>query len=301
MKNADVSQSDLAHLRAFLVVAQRLSFSQAAGALGVKPSALSHTIRILEERLGVQLFNRTTRSVALTPAGQVLSARIEPAMQAIGGALSETRRVADRPSGTIRLVATRVAARLRVVPVLARFAIAAPDVVLDLTVTDAINDFVADGFDAALRPGEVIDQDMVSIRIGPDHRQIAVASRAYLEKNGRPITPDDLQQHLCIRWRWEGRETPYAWEFWRDGNWFEVAVDGPLIVDDREVAIAAALGGVGIAFATEGEVEHHLASGHLEAVLVDWTDTFPGYHICYPKQYQMLPALRMLIDVLRGK
>jgi len=188
-----------------------------------------------------------------------------------------------------------------VAPALARFAIAAPDVVLDLTVTDAINDFVADGFDAALRPGEVIDQDLISVRIGPDHRQIAVASPAYLEKHGRPATPTDLRQHRCIRWRWQGNETPYAWEFWRDGAWFEVAVDGPLIVDDREVAIAAALGGVGIAFATEGEVENHLASGRLEAILVDWTETFPGYHICYPKQYQMLPALRALIDVLRSK
>lgn len=301
MNSADLSSSDLAHLRAFLVVAERLSFSQAAGALGVKPSALSHTIRTLEERLSVQLFNRTTRSVALTPAGQALAARLGPAMQAIGGALSEVRRIADRPSGTVRLVATRVAARLQVAPALARFAMAAPDVVLDLTVTDAINDFVADGFDAALRPGEVIDQDMVSVRIGPDHRQIAVASPAYLEKHGRPVTPYDLQQHRCIRWRWERRETPYAWEFWRDGGWFEVAVDGPLIVDDREVAVAAALSGVGIAFATEGEVERYLVSGHLEAVLLDWTDTFPGYHLCYPKQYQMLPALRVLIDVLRAK
>lgn len=301
MKSADLSSNDLAHLRAFLAVAERLSFSQAAGALGIKPSALSHSIRALEERLGVQLFNRTTRSVALTPAGQALVARLGPAMQAIGGALSEVRRIADRPSGTIRLIATRVAARLQVAPVLARLADVAPDVVLDLTVTDAINDFVADGFDAALRPGEVIDQDLVSVRIGPDHRQIAVASPAYLEKYGRPVTPNDLLKHRCIRWRWQGRETPYAWEFWNDGNWFEVAVDGPLIVDDRDIAIAAALSDVGIAFATEGEVENHLASGHLEAVLIDWTETFPGYHICYPKQYQMLPALRALIDVLRGK
>lgn len=297
----DVLPGDLVHLRAFLVVAERLSFSQAADALGVKPSALSHTIRTLEERLGVQLFNRTTRSVALTPAGQALAARLRPAMLAIGGALVDVRRIGDRPSGTVRLVATRAAARLEVAPVLAQFAMVAPDVVLDLTVTDAIVDFVADGFDAALRPGEVIDQDMVSVRIGTDHRQIAVASPAYLEKHGRPATPDDLQRHRCIRWRWEGRETPYAWEFRRDGNWFEVAVIGPLIVDDRHVAICAALGGTGIAFATEREVEAHLASGELEALLVDWTDIFPGFHLCYPKQRQMPPSLRALIDVLRGR
>ena len=300
MTVSDLPSGDLAHLRAFLAVAERLSFSQAADALGVKPSALSHTIRALEDRLGVQLFNRTTRSVALTPAGQTLAARLGPAMQAIGTALSDARRVADRPSGTVRLVATRVAARLEVAPALARFAVAAPDVVLDLTVTDAIGDFVAEGFDAALRPGEVIDQDMISVRIGPDHRQIAVASPAYMKAHGRPVTPDDLHQHRCIRWRWEGRETPYAWEFVRDGIWFEVAVTGPLIVDDREVAIAAALGGVGIAFATERELEGYLASGQLEALLLTWTDPFPGFHLCYPKQRQMSPSLRALIDVLRS-
>lgn len=300
INGSDLPPSDLAHLRAFLVVAERLSFSQAADALGVKPSALSHTIRTLEERLGVQLFNRTTRSVALTPAGQALAARLIPAMQAIGVALLDARRANDRPSGTVRLVATRMAARLEVAPAMARFAAGAPDVVLDLTVTDAIGDFVADGFDAALRPGEVIDRDMVSVRIGPDQRQIAVASPAYLEKHGRPGTPDELRQHRCIRWRWEGRETPYAWEFWRDGGWFEVAVSGPLIVDDREVAICAALGGTGIAFATEREVEGHLTSGRLESLLVNWTDTFPGFHLCYPKQRQMPPSLRALIDALRG-
>ena len=297
---ADLPTSDLAPLRSFLIVAERLSFSQAADALGVKPSALSHTIRTLEERLGVQLFNRTTRSVALTPAGLALAARLKPAMQAIGGALSDARRIADRPSGTVRLVATRMAARLEVAPALARFAAAAPDVVLDLTVTDAIIDFVAEGFDAALRPGEVIDQDMVSVRIGADHRQIAIASSAYLDEHGRPATPGDLGRHRCIRWRWEGRETPYAWEFVREGSWFEVAVSGPLIVDDRDVAIRAAVAGAGIAFATEREVEGHLAAGRLEALLFDWTDLFPGYHLCYPKQRQMPPALRALIDVLRG-
>lgn len=292
--------SELTHLRAFLAVAERLSFSQAADALGIKPSALSHAIRALEERLGAQLFNRTTRSVALTPAGLALAARLEPAMDAIGGALADVRRVANRPSGTIRLLATRTAARLEVAPAMARLASAAPDVVLDLTVSDAVIDFVAEGYDAALRPGEVVDQDLISVRIGPDHRQIAVASPAYLAEHGRPATPDDLRRHRCIRWRWLGRETPYAWEFRRDGDWFEVAVAGPLIVDDREVAIGASLAGAGIAFATEGEVAGYLASGRLEALLVDWTDSFPGFHLCYPKQRQMPPSLRVLIDVLRG-
>jgi DNA-binding transcriptional LysR family regulator len=302
MRNlTDLPPGDLPHLRAFLVVADRLSFSQAADALGVKPSALSHTIRSLEERLGVQLFNRTTRSVALTPAGHALAARVGPAMQAIGGALSDVRRIASRPSGTVRLVATRVAARLQVAPALVRFMAAAPDVVLDMTVTDVIGDFVAEGFDAALRPHEVIDQDLISVRIGSDLRQIAVASPRYLADHGRPVTPYDLSQHRCIQWRWEGRTNPYAWEFVKDGNWFEVAVVGPLIVDDREVAIHAALADAGIAFVTEFEVADHLASGRLEALLVDWTDVFAGYHLCYPKQHQMPRALRALIEVLCGR
>ena len=297
---ANLSSGDLAHLRAFVVVARCLSFSQGADALGVRPSALSHSIRSLEERLGVQLFNRTTRSVALTPAGKALADRLGPAMEAIGGALADARCVADRPSGTVRLVATRMAARLEVAPALARFCIAAPEVVLDLTVTDMIGDFVAQGFDAAIRPGEVLDQDMVSVRIGADHRQIAVASPEYLTAHGRPVTPDQLGLHRCIRWRWEGRETPYAWEFVRDGSWFEVAVTGPLIVDDREVAIGAAIAGAGIAFATEREVRDQLAAGELEALLLDWTDLFPGFHLCYPRQRQMSPTLRALIDALRS-
>ncbi len=222
-------------------------------------------------------------------------------MQAIGCALLDARRIASRPSGTIRLVATRTAARLQVAPALARLAAVAPDVVLDMTVSDAIGDFVAEGFDAALRPHEVIDQDMVSVRIGSDLRQIAVASPAYLAEFGRPSTPEDLSRHRCIQWRWEGRETPYAWEFVRDGSWFEVAVAGPLIVNDRDVAIHAALAHLGIAFATELEVEEHLASGRLEGLLIEWSDVFPGHHLCYPKQRQMLPALRALIDVLRGE
>lgn len=297
----ELPPGDLVHLRAFLLVAERLSFSQAADALGVKPSALSHTIRTLEERLGIQLFNRTTRSVALTPAGKALAARLGPAMQAIGGALSDARSIANRPSGTVRIVASRVAARFEVAPALARLAAAAPDVVLDLTVTDATIDFVADGFDAAVRIGEEIDQDIISVRIGSDLRQIPVASPTYLAEHGRPIVPDDLQHHRCIQWRWEGRETPYAWEFRRDCEWFEKAVSGSFIVDDRQVAIGAALAGAGIAFVTEREVADHLATGGLEALMLDWTDTFPGYHLCYPRQRQMSPALRTVIDVLRGK
>ena len=297
---AELPPADLAYLRAFLVVAERLSFSQAAEALGVKPSALSHAIRALEDRLAVQLFNRTTRSVALTPAGHGLADRLRPAMDAIGGALSDARRMGDRPSGTVRLVATRVATRLHVAPALARFVATHSDVVLDLTVTDAIGDFVAQGFDAALRPGEVVDQDMIAVRIGPDHRQIAVASPAYLAAHGRPETPRDLSDHDCIRWRWEGRETPYAWEFNRDGDWFEVTVGGPVIVNDRTVAIDAALAGIGVAFATESEVAEHIADGRLEPLLVDWTDTFPGFFLCYPRQRRMMPALRALIEVLRA-
>jgi len=294
-----LSGSDFGQLRAFLAVGEALSFSRAAETLGVTPSALSQTVRAFEERVGVRLLNRTTRSVSLTDAGENLFRRISPAVTELGSAVGQVRRYRERPSGTVRVHAFRTAAERYVTPMLAGFHRDFPEVVIDLVLDDAVVDMVAEGYDVAVRIGEVIERDMVAVRLGPDLRQIAVASPDYLERNGRPEHPRDLINHRCIRWRWPGRLAPYNWEFFEDGAWFEVAVDGPLIVNSKEVAIQAALDGVGIAFAVEQQVGEVLGDGRLIAMLEPWSARFPGHHLCYPEQRQMAPAIRAFIDALR--
>lgn len=295
-----LSGSDYNQLRAFVAVGELLSFSRAAEMLGVSPSALSQMVRGFEDRVGVQLLLRTTRNVALTEAGDMLLRRVRPAVSELGSALSQVRRKRDRPAGTVRVHAFRSAAECYIAPVLGGFAAAYPDVVLDLTVDDAVVDVVAGGFDASLRIGEVIERDLIAVRLGPELRQIAVAAPAYLERNGAPEHPRDLIDHSCIRWRWPGRALPYAWEFFEKGAWFEVTVDGPLIVNDKEMSIRAAVGGAGIAFPVEYMVQDLIAAGSLVALLEPWSVPFPGHFLCYPQQRQMAPALRVFIDAVRN-
>jgi DNA-binding transcriptional LysR family regulator len=296
-----LSGADYNQLRAFVAVGELLSFSRAADALAVSPSALSQMVRGFEERVGVTLLNRTTRSVALTDAGENLFRRVRPAVSELGDAIGQVRRYRERPAGTVRVHAFRSAAEAYIEPVLPAFALAYPDVVLDITLDDQVVDVVAGGFDAAIRIGEVIERDMVAVRLGAELRQIAVASPGYLAVHGRPEHPRDLVRHRCIRWRWPGRATPYAWEFFENGSWFEVAVDGPLIVNDKEMALRAALQGVGIGFPVEGAVADHIAAGRLEPLLERWSAPFPGLFLCYPRQRQMAPALRAFIDAVRGR
>jgi DNA-binding transcriptional LysR family regulator len=293
------SSAEYNQLRAFAAVGERLSFSRAAELLGVSPSALSQMVRGLEERVGVRLLNRTTRSVALTEAGQTLLARIQPAAAELGDAIGQTRRYADRPSGTVRIHSFRSAAQRYLEPLLGAFADELPDVVLDMTLDDETVDVVAEGYDIALRIGEVIERDMIAVRLGAELRQIAVASPAYIQCCGKPLHPRDLVDHRCVRWRWPGHATPYAWEFFYK-SWFEVLVDGPLIVSDKEMAVAAARQGVGIAFVIEDVVRPLLASGELVALLDRWCLPFPGHFLCYPRQRQMAPALRAVIDMVRA-
>ncbi len=243
-----LSGSDYNQLRALVAVGDLLSFSRAAEMLGVSPSALSQMVRGFEERVGVRLLNRTTRSVALTDAGENLFRRVRPAVSELGDAIGQVRRYRERPAGTVRVHAFRSAAETYIEPILPAFAQAYPDVVLDITLDDEVVDVVAGGFDAAIRIGEVIERDMVAVPLGTEMRQVAVASPDYLSVHGRPEHPRDLVRHRCIRWRWPGRVTPYAWEFFENGSWFEVAVDGPLIVNDKEMAMRAALQGVGSGF-----------------------------------------------------
>jgi len=295
-----LSGSDYNQLRAFVTVGEHLSFSRAAEALGVSPSALSQLVRGFEERVGVRLLNRTTRSVALTAAGEALFRRVQPAVSELGAAIGQVRRTRERPSGTVRIHAFRSAAAQYLDPILADFAERYPDVVLDITLDDEVVDVVGGGFDAALRIGEVIERDLIAVRLGPDIKQIAVAAPDYLEKHGRPEHPRDLVNHRCIRWRWTGHVTPYAWEFFENGSWFSVTVDGPLIFSDKEMALRATLQGIGIGFPVADTVTDLIAAGRLVPLLEQWSAPFPGMFLCYPQQRQMAPALRAFIDAVRS-
>ncbi len=295
-----LSTSDFGQLRAFVAVGEELSFSRAAAALGVSSSALSQMVRGFEERVGLRLLNRTTRSVSLTAAGEVLLQRVRPAVADLGAAVEQVRQSRERPAGRVRVHAFRVAANLFLAPMLRSFADAYPDVVLDITLDDTVVNMVEGGYDAAIRVGEVIERDMMAVRLGPDLRQVVVASPDYLSRHGAPANPRDLRDHPCIRWQWPGHATPYNWEFWEDGRWFDVAVDGPLIVNSRDLERQAALAGVGLAFVVEQIVAPLISEGQLVPLLQQWSAPFPGFFLCYPEQRQMAPALRAFIDQVRA-
>lgn len=294
-----LSTSDFGQLRAFVAVGEQLSFSRAAATLGVSPSALSQMVRGFEERVGLRLLNRTTRSVSLTLAGETLLQRVRPAVADLGTAVEQVRQSRERPAGRVRVHAFRVAADLFLTPMLRSFADAYPDVLLDVTLDDTVVDMVSGGYDSAIRVGEVIERDLVAVRLGPELRQIVVASPDYLARHGAPASPGDLKDHRCIRWQWPGRATPYNWEFCHNGRWFDVAVDGPLIVNSRDLERQAALAGVGLAFVVEQRVASLVVEGLLVPLLEQWSAPFPGFFLCYPEKRQMAPALRAFIDQVR--
>jgi DNA-binding transcriptional LysR family regulator len=294
------SNSDFGQLRAFAAVASLRSFSRAAALLGVSASAVSQTVRGLEERVGIQLLNRTTRSVSLTQAGELLFARVRPAVAEIGAALGDAQRYGARPAGTVRVHSFRFSAARFITPILAEFSAAYPEITLDITLNDEVVDIVGSGFDAAIRIGELIERDMVAVRLSPDLSQIAVAAPDYLAQYGTPRHPRDLAAHRCIGWRWPGRDRVYEWEFFEDGKWFEVAVKGPLIASDKEFGLKAAIDGAGIAFTIREMAEAAIADGRLVPLLEQWAAPFPGYFLCYPAQRQMAPALRAFIDAVCG-
>jgi DNA-binding transcriptional LysR family regulator len=294
------SNSDFGQLRAFAAVASLRSFSRAAALLGVSASALSQAVRGLEERVGIQLLNRTTRSVSLTQAGELLFARVRPAVAEIGAALGDAQRYGARPAGTVRVHSFRFSAARFITPILAEFSAAYPEITLDITLNEEVVDIVGSGFDAAIRIGELIERDMVAVRLSPDLSQIAVAAPDYLAQYGTPRHPRDLAAHRCIGWRWPGRDRVYEWEFFEDGKWFEVAVKGPLIASDKEFGLKAAIDGAGIAFTIREMAEAAIADGRLVPLLEQWAAPFPGYFLCYPAQRQMAPALRAFIDAVCG-
>ena len=292
--------SDFGALRAFVAVAEALSFSRAASALGVSSSALTQAVRRLEDRIGARLLNRTTRSVSLTEAGQALYDRVRPAIDELGTVMDQGHGVTGRLTGTVRVHAFRIAADLFLTPMLARFARDHPGVVLDVTLDDTVVDIVAAGYDAAIRLGELIERDMIALRLGRELRQVAVASPSYLADHGALARPQDLLAHNCIRWRWPGHTRPYAWEFCESGRWFAVEVSGSLIANSREFGIRAAVDGLGIAFAVEESIAPFVEDGRLVRLLEPWSAPFPGFHLCYPQQRNMAAALRAFVDALQS-
>src|SRR6195256_3567962 len=291
-------RDELSVLSAFLIVAEERSFTRAARRLGVSPSALSHAIRGLEEQIGVRLLARTTRSVAPTEAGEELLAHLRPALGDIRGALEKLSGLRDKPAGRVRLLVSPIAATTVLAPKLGQFARDYPDVVLDVTTDESRIDIVAAGFDAGIHFGEFIERDMITFRVSKDHRPAIVGSPRYFESHEKPVHPRDLTSHRCINFR-HGSAGVYRWEFDKGKQSLTVAVNGPLVVDDVEIMVRAAIDGVGLAFMSEERAAPHLARGELVRVLEDWCPPFPGFFLSSPRQRQLPAALAALIDTLR--
>lgn len=286
-------------LLAFRAVARERSFTRAAAQIGVSPSALSHTIRGLEERLGLRLLTRTTRSVAPTHAGERLLAAIGPRFDEIEAELAALSELRDKPAGTIRITTGMHAAQTILWPALAKFLPNYPDIRVELSANLGFVDIVAERFDAGVRLGETIAQDMVAVRIGPDMRMTAVASPSYFAARKPPRTPNDLAAHNCINLRFPTLGGLYAWEFEKGGRALNVRVEGQLIVNDSALALQAAIDGLGIAYLPEDYVLAEVKAGRLARVLEDWTPPFPGYHLYYPSRRQQSPAFALLVGALR--
>jgi DNA-binding transcriptional LysR family regulator len=285
-------------LAAFVAVAEDRSFTRAAKRLDVSPSALSHAVRALEERMGVRLLARTTRSVAPTQAGQQLFDRVRPAFGDIRQAVERVSGLRDQPAGRVRLLLPRSAAMIALVPKLARLARDYPEVVLEVTTDNSRIDLVAGGFDAGIEIGEFIQKDMVAVRVSEDLRAAIVGSPKYFASRPRPKHPRDLLNHACINFR-QGSRGTYRWEFEKGKQSVTVAVDGPLVVDDAEIQVRAAIDGVGVVWTLEHYSARFISTGKLVRVLEDWCTPFPGYFLYYPSRRQQPAALSALIKTLR--
>lgn len=291
-------RSDFADLSYFLEIAKHRNFRRAGLELGLSASALSHALRGLEERLGVRLLNRTSRSVTLTAAGEALQAAVQDPFLKIALALDVVNRFRDAPMGRVRLSVPNDAADHLLAPVLPTFIERYPDVELEVSVSNRLIDVIEKGFDAGIRYDGTVPEDMVAQRLSADIRWIVVGAPAYLERFGVPAHPSDLQSHRCIRIR-IGDDSLYRWEFERGDEQLAIAVPGSLVVDDGRLGLAAARDGVGLMYVADTMVRRELASGELRIVLGDWATSSGGYHIYYSSRRQVPAALRLFIDLVR--
>lgn len=292
-------REELADLTMFLAVAEEGSFTSAAKKLGLTQPALSHTIRRLETRLGLRLLTRTTRSVALTEAGERLMEKLQPAVESIDERLSDLTHLRERPAGTIRISTSEHAAETVLWPAVNRLVAEHPDIKVELNIESGFIDIVSDRFDAGVRLGEQIAKDMVAVRIGPQLRMAAFAAPSYIAEHGEPVTPDDLAHHRCINLRFVSNGGVYAWEFEKNGRALRTKVEGQLTFNRSPLVIKAAVAGRGVGFALEEAVRPHIADGSLVQVLADWCQPFDGYHLYYPTRRQASPAFRLLVEALR--
>ena len=294
-----MNRSDLADLTAFVAVADHLSFRRAASRLGVTPSALSHSMRQLEERLGMRLLNRTTRSVSVTDAGLRLLERLRPAISEIAGALEDLNQERQRPMGRLRIYAIHLAASAVIAPIWGRFLSTYPEVHLELAVGEAPIDIVAKGFDAGIGPHDRVPADMIAVRVMGPLKVVVVGAPTYFARRRPPRTPDDLARHICVEYRRAADGDVFAWPFERDRKSRRISVQGPVTVNTAGLAVRAAVDGLGIAYATEAQAESFIRSGDLVRVLEDWSPSLEGYFLYYTGHRQVPTALRALIDMIR--
>lgn len=304
LHNNEMDPAQLPALAAFAAVARHGSFTRAAGETGVSPSALSQSVRTLEAQLKTRLFNRTTRRVALTEAGAQFLERVQPALAALSAAIDALDETRDQPAGTLRVTLPRIASELLVLPHLGEFARRYPQVRLELDLDDGFTDLVAAGFDAGIRLGESIAQDMVAIRLGGDVRIAVAAAPSYLERHPKPQTPDDLAAHNCLHYRFATSGGIYRWEFVRPDDpqrVFDIETRGHFVTNDMRTMVRAAEQGVGLLHVIEDHVREQLADGRLVRVLEAWSPTFQGFFLYTPSRAQMPAKLRALIDFLQEK
>ena len=294
-----MSRENLNDLLAFLTVARERSFTRAAARMGVSQSALSHTIRVLEARLGLRLLNRTTRSVMPTESGQRLLQRVGPHFDEIDAELVALGELREKPSGTIRLTAIEHAAETIIWPALKTFLPQYPDIHVELVIDYGLTDIVADRYDAGVRLGEQLASGMVAVPIGPDMCMAVVGAPSYFAERAKPVGPEDLATHSCINLRLPTYGNMYSWVFSKDGREVNVRVEGQLVFNTLALRIDAALAGLGLACLPEDRVCGHVAAGRLVQVLADWCQPFSGYHLYYPSRRQQTPAFTLLLDALR--
>jgi DNA-binding transcriptional LysR family regulator len=296
-----MDRGDLGHLSAFVAVADQRSFRAAASRLGVTPSALSHSMRQLEERLGVRLLHRTTRSVSVTDAGRRLLDRLRPAIDQIAGALENLDEERLRPVGLLRIYATSLLAATTVVaPVWERLLSTYPELRLELHVGDEPIDLVAKGFDAGIGPQDRVAADMIAVRVMGPMKLAVVGAPAYFARRRPPRTPDDLARHSCVQYRLVQGSAALAWPLAQDGKTRRISVDGQVMVNDPDLAARAAVDGLGIALTTEALAEPFLRSGQLVRVLKDWSPSVEGFVVFYPGHRQVPTGLRAFIDMIRA-
>lgn len=291
----------MSDLMAFEAVARERSFTRAAALLGVSTSALSHTMRRLEEDLGVRLLSRTTRKVSPTEAGERLLARLRPAVAEIAAGITSLSELRDKPSGTIRITTSKHATTTVLWPKLAALLPDYPDIQVELSIDSGLTEIVSERFDAGVRLGEALAKDMVAVRIGPELRMAVVGSPAYFHRHPAPRVPQELAEHRCVNQRRVTSGALYAWELEKNSREIRVRVEGQVAFDDDDMIRQAALDGFGLAFVMEDLVTQPLADGRLARVLEDWCPPFPGYHLYYPSRRQPSAAFTLVVDALRHR